>query len=235
MIPYGYYADLSDFSLEKLKNHLKTTRLLPSQQILQENIDECFACLAQQGLQNLAQLQKSLKSKADVHSFSKQTGLPVDYLTLLRREVNSNQPKPIDLKDFPGVRADLVQRLEQRGIKNTAQLFSLVLTAANRQALAQQTQLSYADILDLTRLIDVARAKWVGPKFARLLVAAGYGSLAKIASADTEALWQAIQQANQDGNHYQGSLGLDDLKAWISTVRDVPQRIEFEPGEHGTS
>jgi hypothetical protein len=234
MIPNGYYADLAAFSLEKLKNQFKTTRLLPSQKILQENIDERFACLAQYGIQNLAQLQKSLNSKVDMQSFSAQTGLPIDYLTLLRREVNSNQPKPIDLRDFPGVRTEMAQRLAQRGIKNTAQLFPLVLTVADRQALAQEIQVTVDDILDLTRLTDVARAKWVGPKFARLLVAAGYGSLAKIANADSEALWQAIQQANRDGNHYQGSLGLDDLKGWIITVQDVPQLIEYEWSKHGS-
>jgi hypothetical protein len=232
MIPDGYYIDLSAFSLEKLKNQLKTTRLLPSQKILRENIDERFACLAQHGIQNLAQLQKSLNSKADMQSFSEQTGLPVDYLTILRREVNSNQPKPIDLKDFPGIRAEVAQRLAQRGIKNTAQLFPLVLTVADRQALAQEIQVTVEDILDLTCLTDVARTKWVGPKFARLLVASGYGSLAKISSAEPESFYQTIQQANQDGTHYQGGLGPDDLKAWILTVQDVPQLIEHETSKH---
>ncbi len=234
MIPNGYYADLAAFSLERLKNLFKTTRLLPSQKILQENIDERFACLAQYGIQNLAQLQKSLNSKVDLQSFSAQTGLPIDYLTLLRREVNSNQPKPIDLKDFPGVHAEVAQPLAQRGIKNTAQLFPHVLTAANRLALAHETQIALDDILDLTRLTDVARAKWVGPKFARLLVAAGYGSLAKIASADSESLWQAIQQTNREGNHYQGSLSQDDLKGWLLTVQNVPQLIEYEIDDYET-
>ena len=33
-----YYMDLAAFTLEKLKNLLKNSRLLPSQQILQEDI-----------------------------------------------------------------------------------------------------------------------------------------------------------------------------------------------------
>ena len=35
----GYYPDLKTFSLERLKNRLKTIRLLPGQQLLLENID----------------------------------------------------------------------------------------------------------------------------------------------------------------------------------------------------
>jgi len=40
MVSTGYYLDLGTYSLTKLKNLFKTTRLLPSQQILLEKIDE---------------------------------------------------------------------------------------------------------------------------------------------------------------------------------------------------
>jgi hypothetical protein len=102
MTTSGYYLDLGKFSLKKLKGLLKSTRLLPSQQILQEKIDERFACLEGNGIENLEQLQKALKTKSAVQSFAEATGLPPDYLTILRREVNSYLPKPVDLKDFPG-------------------------------------------------------------------------------------------------------------------------------------
>ena len=59
-----YYLDLAAFTLEKLKNLLKTSRLLPSQQILRENIDQRFALLEQNGIENLQQLQTALKTKA---------------------------------------------------------------------------------------------------------------------------------------------------------------------------
>ena len=101
-----YYLDLSEFSLEKLKTLFEYTRLLPSQQILLVNIDERFACLEQSGIENLQQLQIALKTKSYVQSFALATGLPVDYLTVLRREVNSYQPKPVNLKEFPGVKQD---------------------------------------------------------------------------------------------------------------------------------
>ncbi len=38
MSPSDYYLDLNAFSLEKLQYLFETTRMLPSQQILQENI-----------------------------------------------------------------------------------------------------------------------------------------------------------------------------------------------------
>lgn len=224
----GYYLDLYTFSLEKLRALLTTSRLLPSQQILLEDIDARFACLQGLGIENLAQLQKALKTKTAVTAFAAQTGLPVDYLAALRREVNSYQPKPIKLADFPGVAATTVQALEQRGIKNTRQLYPFVLTPNSRRELAAETGLDERVLLELTKLADVARLKWVGPKFARLVVASPYDTVQKIAAADYGAFYEAIRQVNAEKNLYKGGLGLEDMKMWIEVVVPLaPQVVEY--------
>jgi hypothetical protein len=223
----GYYPNLGALSLEKLKNQLKTTRMLPSQQILQENLDERFACLEQNGIENLAQLQKVLNTKTDIQSFAKKTGLPLDYLTILRREVNSNQPKPVDLKDFPGVKPEVVHKLQQLGIKNTEHLFPCVLTPRARSEFAKQNQLADEDILELTRLTDVVRTKWVGPKFARLLIESGYDTVEKIANSNYEELLLALIRANEEHGIYKGKFGIEDMGLWVKTVQNVPQVIQY--------
>lgn len=153
----GYYPDLKAFSLEKLKGKLQNIRLLPSQQILRENLKERFTCLEKNGIKNLQQLQEALKKKSDVESFAQQTGLPVNYLTILRREVNSYKPKPINLKDFPGVNPEVIHKLDQIGIKNTKQLFLHVLTPKSRSVFAEQNHIRGEDVLELTKLTDMAR------------------------------------------------------------------------------
>jgi hypothetical protein len=224
----GYYPDLKAFSLTKFKKLLTTSRLLPSQQILQEHLDERFACLAQQGITNLAQLQTALKTKAAAQALAKATGLSVDYLTVLRREVNSYQPQPIDLKEFPGVKPVVVRRLQQIGIKTTAQLFSHVLTRKDRRAFAQQNQIEDDDLLELTRLTDVARAKWVGPKFARLLIESDYDTMEKIAQANVEEFHASLVHVNADRGIYQGKFGIEDLRSWIDgPVQLVPLVIQY--------
>lgn len=223
----GYHLDLSTFSLAKLKKQIQRSRLLPSQQILQENIEERFACLEQHGIENLEQLQSALKTKSDILSFSEMTGLPVDYLTILRREVNSSQPKPIDLKDFPGIDPDIVGRLQAIGIKNTEQLFPYVLTPQNRDELAQRTQITIEDIMELTRLTDVARTKWVGPKFARLLIESAYDTVGKIAQSNADELYFDLVRVNKERGIYQGKFGAEDMRQWIDSVQDVPQIIQY--------
>lgn len=224
----GYYLDLKAFSLVKLKDSLVHGRLLPSQQILLEKIDERFARLDELGFENLGQLQQALKTKSKVQSFAEDSALSVDYLTVLRREVNSYQPKPIKLSDFPGVNPDAVAKLNQLGMKNTKQLFPHVLTREDRRELAEKTQIDEADILELTKLTDVARTKWVGPKFARLLIESEYDTVEKVAGSDYEELYRALVRVNEKKELYQGKFGLDDMKAWVTmVVQDVPLVIRY--------
>ncbi len=224
----GYYLDLEAVSLEKLKQQLKNARLLPSQKILGEAVDERIACLQRHGIENLMQLQAALKSKSDIQLLSEATGLSVEYLTILRREVNSNQPKPIALKDFPDVDPEIVQKLFQLGVKNTLQLFPKVLSPDDRIAFSEQYQIDLAALLELTKLTDLARLKWVGPKFARLLLEAGYDTVEKVATSNDEELYATIMRVNAEKNIYAGRLGLEDLKRWVkSAVQDVPRVIQY--------
>ena len=228
MTTSGYYQDLGSFGLKKLKGLLESTRLLPSQQILLEKIDERFACLEGNGIENLEQLQKALKTKSDVQSFAEATGLPSDYLTILRREVNSYLPKPIDLKDFPRVDPDVVRKLSQIGLENTEQLFPYVLTRQARTEFAAQNQIECEDILKLTKLTDVTRIKWVGPKFASLLIESEYDTVGKIADSNYEELYLTLVRVNEETGIYKGKFGRDDMKSWVNfVVQEVPRVIQY--------
>jgi hypothetical protein len=224
----GYYIDLEAVSLEKLKEQLKSARLLPSQKILGEAVGERIACLQQHGIENLMQLQAALKSKSDNQLLSEATGLSVEYLTILRREVYSNQPKPIALKDFPDVDPDVVQKLLQLGVKNTFQLFPKVLSPNDRIAFSKQHLIDLDALLELTKLTDLARLKWVGPKFARLLFESGYDTVEKVAISNYEELYATIMRVNKAKNIYAGRLGLEDMKQWVKfAVQDVPRVIQY--------
>ena len=91
------------------------------------------------------------------------------------------------------------------------------------------TQIPYPDILQLTKLTDLARLKWVGPKFATLLLAAGCDTVQKIANSDYEQLYFTLVQVNEEQHIYQGKFGLEDLKLWVNVVvQQVPQVMRYE-------
>ena len=169
-----------------------------------------------------------LRTKSKVQAFAYDTGLPVEYLTVLRREVNSYQPKPIRLQDFSGVDPEVVQELDQIGIKNTKQLFPHILSRQDRLEFAQQHQIAYQDIVELTKLTDVARLKWVGPKFARLLLESGYDTVRKVANSDYAELYLTLNQVNEERALYKGKFGIEDIKLWVTgVVQDVPQVMQY--------
>lgn len=165
-----YGLDLTSFSLEKLKSIFTSGNLLPSRRLLGETVEERFAVLRRMGIENLQDIITALKTPKKVKDFCQASGLPEEYLILLRRQANSYIPNPIALKDIPGVDPRHAQNLADLGVRDTRQLFERVCTRAGRANLQTESGIPARALLDLTHLADVSRAGWVGPVFARLLV-----------------------------------------------------------------
>jgi hypothetical protein len=62
----GYYIDFNKITLEEVQRMLESTYLLPSQQIIAEDISERFKILQSHGINNMQQLQQALKNKNKV-------------------------------------------------------------------------------------------------------------------------------------------------------------------------
>jgi hypothetical protein len=131
----AYYIDLHSITLDDYQSILQAADLLPSRRLLQENTEEIFGVLKAQGLATLADLQAALKTKPKLQQFAQECGLDEEYLKVLIREVNSIQPKPNKLTDFPETPAEVVEKLAEIGIKHTLHLYDRVLTPADRAAL----------------------------------------------------------------------------------------------------
>ena len=224
----NFSTNLENFSIDKLKLQLQKIDLLPSQQMLREDLEGRMALLKDLGYVNLKQLQNALKSKKDAIAFAEKTGLPEDYMINLRRWVNGYTIKPKKLADFPDVPDTVISALAEIGIKDTLELFPLVLNADKRKALAERVGADEAVILDLTKLADVSRLKWVGPKFARLMVESDYDTVEKVQTSDGEALYHHLEALNAERKIYKGGFGLADIKSWVKfIVNDVPRAIEY--------
>src|SRR5512138_3667644 len=150
-----YHIDLDSISLSDYEKELAGAELLPSRRIIGEEIRERFAVLRKHGIGTLGDLLEALKSPAGVKGFSAKTGLPEEYLSILKREIAGCQPKPVNLADFPGIAKPLLRTLEKAGIRNTKQLFPFVITGKDRDDLCEKLGISRAAILELTKLTDV--------------------------------------------------------------------------------
>jgi len=223
----NYYIDLESISLSDYEKELQNTELLPSRKVIKDDIENRFRILNLRGVNNLNDILTLLKTPDKLKGFARTSGLSEEYLSILRREIASSQPKPVALSEFPGINKETVEKLEQLGIKNTKQLFNFIKTDIERKDLCKKTGISYDEILELTKLTDVARIKWVGANFARLLVDSPYDTVEKVSKANYPTVYEKLAKINKEKNYFKGMFGLNDMKLCVIAAKNVPHAINY--------
>jgi hypothetical protein len=224
----GYYIDLESISIESYKAKIESAWMPPGRMILKERTDKRFGYLRSIGIKNAKELLNTLRKKDKFKELSKSECFSENYLTILLRELNSMLPKPIRISDFPGISPETVTKLEKIGIINTLKLFDQVQNAVNRKVLADATGITHAEIMELTKLTDLSRIKWVGGTFARMLYDTGIDTVAKVLKADAVDMQKQINQINKEQTYYKGQIGLNDVKIVIAAAKELPLDTEYE-------
>jgi hypothetical protein len=227
-MPEQYHLDLEQFSLKKLKQILENGDILPGRKILLENIDERFTILETSGITNLKELINALSSMKKLDNFTRQSGLPHDYLIILRRQARSYISNPVYLREIPGVNPDYIEQLNAAGIKHTKQLFERALSPGARRELAQQAGVPYEAILELVKLSDLARAGWTGPIFVRLFYETGTDTLEKLSYSSPDEMFQKLRTVNYEQKLTSATFTVKDVAACIETAKVLPKVIEYE-------
>lgn len=223
----GYYIDLDKITIDDYKVKLQSAYLPPSRLILKEKLDERFGYFKKIGIKNVKSLIQLLKKKDKFVELSKIECLSENYLTILLRELNSTQPKPNKIADFPGIAKDTFQKLEKIGIKNTEKLYNKIITISDRKELSKLTGIKEKDILELTKLTDLSRIKWVGVSFARMLYDLGIDTVEKATKANPVDLHARINKLNKEKSIYKGTIGLNDIKIFVNAAKEINLEIEY--------
>ncbi|MCE1255630.1 MAG: DUF4332 domain-containing protein [Anaerolineae bacterium] len=223
-----YYINLKSYSLDVYAAELEQAELLPSRKMLQEDLPARFAVLKAQGLNTLDDLLTALKTPPRIKALALQSAIPEEYLILLKREIGSCFPKTVNLQDFPDISSETIKRLAVEGIHNTYQLFDYVKTAAGRQALSLKTGINKSDMLELTRLTDLCRIRWVGANFARLLVDSDFNTVKKVSEADYAEVYRQLMTILEEKQYFKGKFGLNDMKLTVLAARLVPDAIQYD-------
>lgn len=216
-----YHIDAEHISLDDLRKRIEATDLVPSRACLTDKIREKMKDLEKQGIKTLAPLRNELKNSKRLASVAEATGIDTQYLTLLRREVESYFPKPAALKVFDWLPKDEIVKLEQNEIRNTATLYEMTNSAKKLFELAESTGVDTATLEILARLADLMRVQWVSPTFARMLIVAGYDSAAKVAAANADDLCEALSRINAGDRFFKGKIGLRDIKRLVQVANYV--------------
>jgi len=224
----SYHIDLSTIFMDEYSQKIEKSYILPSRMVLKEKLEERFNYFIQLGIANLHDLQQFLKKKHNIEALCKNELFSIEYLKILLREINSILPKPTQFDEFIGISDETLLKLKKIGIKNTLQIYNHVLTPKDRMEFGQKTEIDSAALLELTKLADLSRIKYVGALFARVLYFAGFDTLEKVANAHDVQLYEAFCKTNQNMNLYKGKIGLHDIQLCIELAKEVPIEIEYE-------
>ena len=223
-----YYIDLENIDLEGFKASIEDKDLLPGRVVLRENLDQRFGILADRGINTLGDLWRALKTKRRVAQFADQSGLSKEYLTILRREVNSYIPNPVGLSKLPGVDDEHIARLAALGVKTSKHLFERAKTARQRAELCEQAELPEEALLELVKLSDLVRILGVGPVFARILYQAGVDRLETFVTLSPEVLLERVQAVIESEQSTRVKLTHKDILYCLESARLLPQAIEYD-------
>lgn len=196
----NYTPDLERLSMDEYKSLLKQQNLLPSRRLLLHDIDENFAFFKRRGIYNVAQLKTGLSSPAKIADIVVESGIPEDYLVILKREIGSMVQKPVPLSSFPDIDPSQVEKLENAGLKTSKEYWE------SKQDLSDE----------LFCLCDLVRINGVGPIAARVFYEAGYRSVTDVAGADAAVLLAKITEVNEVKCYYKAKLGLKDMQFCIN-------------------
>lgn len=198
-----YHLDLSLVPLEAFFGTLREGNISPGRSVLLEDTNQRRATIAAAGIQTLGELVAALKTETKLVAFAKQTGLPTEYLTILRRQGQSWLPSPVQLSRFPGVSTSLVIALVDAGVKHSKHLWEAVIQ--NSPVLADIESVFTSEYRDLVGMSDLVRIPGIGPIFARAFLEIEITDTSRLAASEAANVISRLDDAptlrNYSGPH----------------------------------
>lgn len=222
-----YNPELNKISLQKYKEILKNKTLIPSRVMLKDGIDNKIDILKNLGYENLEQLLKDLKNKKKFQSLLEKSKIDENYLTNLKRVINSMIPKANKFEDFIFLDHNLVTKLQDAGLQNTKVFYEKFFEKTDIEEMESELEMSKENLIMLLNLSDISRIQWVNHTFAYVLYASGYDTLEKVKNADYQVLYKTIRAANSNKQLYKGNIGLNDMKILVECAQIVPIELKY--------
>jgi hypothetical protein len=163
-----------------------------------------------------------------MENFKCKTGLPEDYLLILKREIKSYLPNPVNLKKFPGINQDHIAKMADLGIKNSKQITIQVKNQKELCEISKKSDISSNDLLEILRLSDLVRISGVGPVFARMILDTGTDSTVKMANSIAKFLFEELKKINVDGKYTKAKFTLNDVSYYIEFAKRLPMILNIK-------
>jgi hypothetical protein len=214
-----YTIDPGLISLEEFRVLTASRRMMPARIMLQEQMEKRFAILHQLGMEHLGDLLRILGSTSKIEAFSRQSGLSVNYLVLLKREAGSYLARPFPLAEFPGIPLEYIELLKSRGLKSTRDFYEELQTQQQQSEFSHKSGIPSYRLKEIFTLCELSRITGVGGVFARILYEAGIHSSEDLSHMDPSALLDCSKQVIEKNGYETGMPGEKDMHYGISYAK----------------
>jgi len=208
---------MNRISLENFKNLLAGKELLPGRRMLRENLGENFGRIAAYGIKDLSGLKAALSSPEKIRAFSIATGVPEEYLVLLKREAGSLEQKPLPVAGYLHMNPKTAALLQEAGIRTSRDYYEFYRPTPD--SAAERLGIDTALAQELFCISDLVRINGVGAAAAQAFFEAGYKSAAAVAGAKAEDLLERVTSANSQKHFYNAKLGQKDMQFCIDYAK----------------
>lgn len=113
-------------------------------------------------------------------------------------------------------------KLKAAGVPTTFALLEKGAAAKDRKALAKQTKISEKTLESWVKMADLMRVKGIGPEAAKILSAAGTGTVATLQKADAAKLSEEISKVNTKQKLSENPPNQENVQAWIEQAQTLP-------------
>jgi Domain of unknown function (DUF4332) len=143
------------------------------------------------------------------------------------RKMPAKKVNPFKLREFRGLNAGHIARLEGIGIRTAGQMLSAGRTKEDRVNLARHAGIPEEVVLELVKLSDLARLPGVKGVRARLYYDAGVDCVEKLAGYEPAALL-ALTTAFVQRTGFDGIAPLPkEVSSTIANARQLPGLVEW--------
>jgi len=129
--------------------------------------------------------------------------------------------------DVEGIGPVYGEKLAAAGVTTTDDLLARGATPAGRQALADATGLTGAQILEWTNHADLMRIKGVGSEYADLLEASGVDTVPELARRNAANLATTMAEANAARSFVRQLPSESQVADWIAQAGQLGRTIEY--------
>lgn len=129
--------------------------------------------------------------------------------------------------DIEGVGETYAKKLEEAGIKDSADLLKKAATRSGRAELEEATGISGKLILTWTNHADLCRINGVGPQYAEQLEAAGVDTVKELAHRVPKNLAEKMAEVNAAKNLTNGAVSEKEVAKWVEEAKTLPAVMTY--------